>query len=90
MFRMWAENVDRFCEIDCSSPMSLRILETIISSLSADAGIGIIDWVISVSRPIVFSVTVFPPVFGPVITTIRESLPRESEIGTAPSIGRSG
>ncbi len=36
-----------------------------------------------VNRPIVLSVTVLPPVFGPVITKVLKFCPKETEIGTA-------
>ena len=60
------------------------------SSLSGEAGIGMIDCTMSVSRPTVFKVTVFPPVLGPVITTIRASSPKERVIGTTLSSARRG
>ena len=90
MFPMWEENVERFCSIDCSSPMSLRTFAAIASSESGEAGMGMTDWVISVNSPIVFKVTVFPPVLGPVITVIRVWPPRESEIGTTLFSGSRG
>ena len=34
------------------------------------------------NSPIVFKVTVFPPVFGPVIIRLEKSLPNSTEIGT--------
>ena len=37
----------------------------------------------AVKRPTVFRVTVFPPVFGPVITNVLKDVPSSSEIGTA-------
>ena len=40
------------------------------------AGMHIPHCAITVNRPSVLSETVFPPVFGPVITSVSKSLPR--------------
>ena len=54
-----------------------------------EAGMSIPACAIALRSPIVFSVTVLPPVFGPVITSIEKSPPISTEKGTAfsPSSG---
>ena len=66
---MCAENVLRLCSIDCSSPMSAYTERYggIRDEESASTGSPLI--IIVTARPTVLRATVFPPVFGPVITT---------------------
>jgi hypothetical protein len=64
---MCDENVDSDCSMLCSSPMSARTPSKKLSLLSSDAGTISPDMAIRVIRPSVLSVTVLPPVFGPVI-----------------------
>ena len=42
------------------------------------------DWCIKARRPTVFIATVFPPVFGPVITNVDHAGPMFIVTGTAP------
>ena len=82
MLVMCAEKVDRLCSILCSSPMSTNtFLYTEMLLFSATGSIRP-HIAIRVSRPIVFKVTVLPPVFGPVMTRVLKSLPRLTSIGT--------
>ena len=76
------ENDDRFCSKLCSSPMSASTLWKYPISVFSPAGIGIPDRAIKVKSPATFSVTVFPPVFGPVISIIFSPFPTEKLIGT--------
>ena len=87
---MCDENVDRLCSIDCSSPMSANTSSNTAISLPNCAGICMPDCAISVSRPTVFSVTVLPPVFGPVITSVVKSSPIHRLDGTTFSGSISG
>ena len=82
MARMWPENVDSDWAIDCSSPMSAKTSPKIGSRLPDAAGTCNPAWFISASSPSVRSVTVLPPVFGPVITSARYSPPTRMSIGT--------
>ena len=66
--RTWAENVERLIAIDCSSPMSARISSK-TGSAASSAGGRRPHWCSTAARPSVFSATVFPPVFGPLITS---------------------
>ncbi|OPZ64523.1 MAG: hypothetical protein BWY85_01118 [Firmicutes bacterium ADurb.Bin506] len=70
------ENVDRLCSMLCSSPMSANTLPNTAISVPGSAGTCSPAWAISVSRPTVLSVTVLPPVFGPVMTSVLNVLPR--------------
>ena len=76
------ENDDRFCSKLCSSPMSASTLWKYPISVFSPAGIGIPDKAIKVKSPATFNVTVFPPVFGPVISIIFSPFPTEKLIGT--------
>ena len=69
------EKVDRLCSMDCSSPISANTCSNTASSVPKSAGTCKPACAISVSRPTVFSVTVLPPVFGPVIISDVKSLP---------------
>ncbi len=82
MLRRWEEKVDRLCSIDSSLPMSLLTLLNTATWLSGEAGIWRPDWAIKVSNPMVLRVTVFPPVFGPVINTPWSPAPKPISIGT--------
>ena len=68
MWVMWLENVDKLCSIDCSSPMSAKISWKMATRLPLSAKIGRPDWAISCASPRVLSMTVLPPVLGPVMT----------------------
>ena len=89
MFVMWLLNVDSDCSMLCSSPMSAWTEAKTGRRLPASAGTGSPACAIALSSPTVFSATVLPPVFGPVISSTEYVPPTESEIGTA-STGSSG
>ena len=67
MLVTWAENVLRLASMDCSSPMSAKTERKTGRRDPSAAGMRRPACAISASRPAVFSATVFPPVFGPVI-----------------------
>jgi hypothetical protein len=67
MLAMCAEKVLRLAEIDCSSPMSPNIDLKTGSFDPGAAGTCKPACAIATKRPAVFSATVFPPVFGPVM-----------------------
>ena len=69
MFFMCDEKVERFCFIDCSSPISQNIPSKYDSS-PLSAGMNIPHIAITVISPTSLSVTVLPPVLGPVIKSI--------------------
>ena len=87
-FRRCAEKVDRLIAIDCSSPMSTRISSK-TGSAASSAGGRRPHWYSAAARPSVFSATVLPPVFGPLITSARR-LPSSRSIGTAVARSSSG
>ena len=68
MLVMCAENVLRLASIDCSSPMSAKSDRNTGSRDPSAAGMRSPACAISASSPAVFSATVLPPVFGPVIS----------------------
>ncbi len=80
--RRWPENVESDCATDCSSPMSAKTSRSTGSELPASAGTWRPAWCMRHRRPIVRSVTVLPPVFGPVTTSAVNSPPRSTSIGT--------
>ena len=84
------EKVDRDCSIDCSSPMSANTLSNTASSVPRSAGTCKPACAISVNRPTVFSVTVLPPVLGPVMTSVVNSAPSHMSDGTTFSGSSSG
>ena len=63
------EKVLRFAAIDCSSPMSAKTDRNTGSREPGAAGMCRPACAISASSPSVFSATVLPPVFGPVMTS---------------------
>ena len=69
--------------MDCSSPISASTRETTRTVESSFAGIWRPHWAIRVIRPRVFRVTVFPPVFGPVITRVSNRSPNSRSLATA-------
>ena len=79
---MWEEKVERLCSMLCSSPISAKIFCITGSVVPGPAGIGIPAWFIRISSPAVFKATVFPPVFGPVITKVLYVLPAWISNGT--------
>ena len=83
---MCPENVDRLCAMLCSSPMSMKTAGKTETTDVSSAGMKRPVCAISVSRPIVFSATVLPPVFGPVMSRTRKSSPSSTSIGT--TVGR--
>ena len=87
---MCAENVLSDSVILWSSPISAKILSNTKIEDCVEAGILRPLQAIAVKRPTVFNVTVFPPVFGPVITKVLNVVPNSSEIGTAFSWSKSG
>ena len=70
-FVMCAENVLRLAEIDCSSPMSAKSDLKTGSFDPGAAGTCSPACAIAAKSPAVFSATVLPPVFGPVMTSTR-------------------
>ena len=67
MFLICELNVERFCSMLCSSPTSQNILSKYDISVPSEAVTKKPLIVISENNPVSFKVTVFPPVFGPVI-----------------------
>ncbi len=65
------ENVLRLASIDCSSPMSAKIVRKTGSAEPASAGMCRPHCAISARSAAVLSATVLPPVFGPVMTSTR-------------------
>ena len=82
VFVMCAENVERFCSMLCSSPISAYTSVNTPSSERSSAGMCSPDCPISVKSPTVFRETVFPPVFGPVTIKRSKSAPKWTSIGT--------
>jgi hypothetical protein len=74
----------------CSSPISTSMLLNQEISEGDRAGMNRPAIAINVKRPHVFSVTVFPPVFGPVMTSVLNVLPSSKSIGTTRSVGIRG
>ena len=75
MLVMWEEKVDRDCSMLCSSPMSANTSPKHGHLGALDApGMCRPAWAISVNRPTVLSVTVLPPVLGPVTTSVVKSV----------------
>ena len=81
MLATWPEKVERLISIDCRSPMSASTWSK-TGSAAVSAGGRSPDWCSSAASPSVFSATVLPPVFGPLITSARRP-PRSRSIGTA-------
>ena len=75
--------LERVCSMLCSSPISAKTPSKSGSWLSFEAGMGMPACAIRLSRPMVFSVTVLPPVLGPVMTRMEKSCPISRENGTA-------
>ena len=78
---MCAENVESAASIDCASPMSARNAVN-TGKLAAAAGTGIPACAIIASSAVVFSATVLPPVFGPLIISCRSSAVNSRSSGT--------
>ena len=73
-FLIWAEKVDKFSEIFWPSPISQRY--ELFMQISASRQVTCSPhWAIMQFSMTVFMATVFPPVFGPVITMPRVSTP---------------
>ena len=87
---IWDEKVDSESSMLCSSPISANILSNMAISLFSFAGIIIPHMVIKHIMPTVLSATVLPPVFGPVITRVLNSLPRLISIGTTDDLSING
>ena len=68
---MCEEKVERLCSMLCSSPMSAKTCSKTESLRAFVRGDRQPACAISVSRPVVFSETVLPPVFGPVTTRMK-------------------
>ena len=90
MFAMCAEKVESACSIDCSSPISANILSKNPIFASSRHGTKSPDFAIRQSNPVVFSETVFPPVFGPVTISAEYFSPSAMSIGTHLSFGIRG
>ena len=88
MLATWPEKVERLISIDCRSPMSASTWSK-TGSAAVSAGGRSPAWCSSAASPSVFSATVLPPVFGPLITSARRP-PRSRSIGTAASGSSSG
>ena len=71
MRRRCAENVDVLAAIDCSSPMSAKTRVKRPMRVPRRAGICMPQYVMATNRPTIFSATVLPPMFGPLITISR-------------------
>ena len=82
MAPMCDEKVLSDCSMLCSSPISANTCGKTLTSEPSSAGMCRPARAISVSRPMVFNVTVFPPVFGPVITSVVNSSPSQTSMGT--------
>ena len=80
-FAMCAENVLRLSAIDCSSPMSANTLWKIGTWVPSAAGMSSPACAMIGSSPAVFSATVLPPVFGPVMTRARAGGTRITSTG---------
>ena len=85
MLVMCAENVLRLASIDCSSPMSANTRPEHRQLRALRGGNPQPACAISASSPAVFSATVLPPVFGPVMTqhAVAGGIDRASSTGTA-------
>ena len=83
IFCKCALNVERFCSMLCSSPMSSYIASNVPITVPSLAGNGNPNHAIAVITPAVLRVTVLPPVFEPVITSVEKFSPHETETGTA-------
>ena len=70
------------CSMLCSSPISAKIFRYTVSLVPVAAGIKRPLCAISCSKPQSLSVTVLPPVLGPVITSPLYSPPSRMETGT--------
>ena len=82
---IWEEKVDRDCSILCSSPISTRIWRKTDTWLPSATGSINPHIAIADNKPIVFSVTVLPPVLGPVIIKVSNSFPNTISVGTTVS-----
>ena len=91
-FLRWALNVERLASMLCSSPTSAKTSSNTGRRLVAPTGTGTPDCANALSRPIAFSRTVLPPVFGPETSNVRScsksvrsngttGVPRESSSG---------
>ena len=85
-----AEKVDNDCSMLCSSPISTSTRLKTDSSLLSAHGTRSPHIAIRVSKPSVLSVTVLPPVFGPVITSVSKDFPSTMSTGTTLSLSISG
>ena len=86
---MCALKVERLCSMLCSSPMSAKSSPMSPSTEPSPAGTGKPSQPKYMQTPAVLSATVLPPVFGPVMTRMRNLSPHLMSIGTdfAPSRG---
>ena len=80
----------RLAEIDCSSPMSAKSDLNTGMRDPTSTGMCRPDCAIAASSPAVFRATVFPPVFGPVITRMRVGGVRRMSTGTGSGVRDSG
>ena len=84
------ENVLKLCSMLCSSPISANMLSNTQMSVPSAAGIARPQAVIRHKRPTVLSVTVLPPVLGPVTTSVLNVFPSSKDIGTTLSASSRG
>ena len=82
MLLMCDEKVLRLCSMLCSSPMSAKTSLKTTAREPWSAGRCSPACAMSVSRPTVLRATVLPPVFGPVMTSMRKRSPSSTVIGT--------
>ena len=82
--------MDRDWAMDCSSPMSESTRSKIRTVESAPAGMCRPHWAMRVMRPMVFRVTVLPPVLGPVIIRVSKVSPSSRSLATAFFLSSSG
>ena len=90
MLRMWELNVDRLCSMLCSSPMSAKMFSNTGTLLFSAAGMKSPACAIRHSSPTVLSVTVLPPVLGPVMTSVSQDWPISTSMGTTFFLSMSG
>jgi hypothetical protein len=90
VFVICEENVDSDCSMDCSSPISANTLSNVESSVPSSAGMNMPLIAMSENSPTVLSVTVLPPVFGPVMMSVLNVSPSQMSTGTTVCLSISG
>ncbi len=82
---MCPENVDRLAAIDCSSPMSAKIVRNTGTREPLSAGTCSPACAMAAKRPAVLSATVLPPVLGPATMSTRVGGSSRTSTGTTTS-----